>query len=620
MILATVAVGSPLRGVAAGTVIDAGEFGLSELKPGEDATSAFRKAIEACRDRGASGLRIPPGVWHLYPDAAFERTLAVANNNPGVKRVAFLLDGLEDFTLAGDQALLMCHGEMIPISADNAVNLSLRGVSIDWEHPFHFQGEVVALHPEVNAFDLQTHPETIYEIRNERLVFREKPSASPDAWKEWAPPPTERLSWEHNLQWNMWFDGATNEPIPGEHQWALAPDPRVKEITPGVIRLFDATDIMPQLGWVVAVKGMGSPNRTSPAIRVARSKNLKIDDVTIRHAGGMGIIVQRTVGATLRDVHVELPEKRGRVVTTTADATHFNGCRGEIVLEDCSFANMLDDAANVHGCFVRVERTTGPRTLICRRVHSQQRGLIVMESGDKVRFVTSDDLQPYGDAVVTSTRELNSDLFEVKLDRLPSGGVRTPSGLYNLTWQPSLVVRRCTVRNNRARVMLIATAGRVVVEDNVFENSSMAGVQFEGDNGFWWESGPARDVLIRRNVFRNLAGPALRIAADIDPQASPDAYYHGGICFENNVIETKHRRIVEGWAIDGLTFRGNIIKAIADPSAEDDSTVSFQFKSGRQIVIAGNAYDGESPLTVHAGTRSAEPKMDANRGIRAWAK
>jgi len=600
---------------AARPVIDAAAFGLKELAPRADATPVFRRAVEACRKRNARVLKIPAGEWHLYPDHAFEQTLAVANNDPGIKRVVFALDGLKDFMLEAPAARFICHGELIPISAERTRGLTLRGFTIDWARPFNFQGRVTAAHPELNAFDLAVHDEVVYELRGERLVFLGKPQRTPDSWKEWAPQPTQFLTSQQNLQWNMWFEESSRSPIPGEHLWALKPDPRVIEVQPRVVRIFDALNQLPSPGMVLTVNGMMSPNRTSPAIRISHCARLIVEDVTIHHAGGMGLIVQRTDGATLRRLQVVLPPGKNRFVTTTADATHFNGCRGDIVIEDCTFENMLDDATNVHGCFVRIEKQLGAKTLLCRRVHSMQRGLIVAERGDRIRFVTSADLQPYGDAKVTATRELNWDLFEVTLDRLPEGGLQPGSGLYNLTWQPNLTVRGCTVRNHRARTMLIATAGDALIEDNHFSRSSMAGIQFEGDNGFWWESGPTRNVIIRRNEFVDNYGAALRVVPTLDARQFPQALYHGGIIFENNTIKSFHRTVVEATAVDGLFFRNNTISLTDTFGNSDVTSPSFTLESGRNILLENNTFTGSPSLLIKAMTPTAQPVLRNNTGI-----
>ena len=255
------------------------------------------------------------------------------------------------------------------------------------------------------------------------------------------------------------------------------------------------------------------------------------------------------------------------------------------------------------------------RTLLCRRVHSQQRGLIVAERGDRVRFVTSKDLQPYGDAKVTATRELNGDLFEVTLDRLPEGGLQPGSGFYNLTWQPNLTVRGCTVRNHRARTMLIATAGDALIEDNHFSRSSMAGIQFEGDNGFWWESGPTRNVIIRRNEFVDNYGAVLRVVPTLDARQFPQALYHGGIVFEDNRIKSFHRTVVEATAVDGLVFRNNTISLTDTFGNSDVTSPSFTFESGRNIVLENNTFTGSPPLLIKAMTSAAQPVLRHNTGI-----
>lgn len=599
-------------------MVDAADYGFRTLAAGGDATPAIRRAMEACIKTKATGLIIPQGTWNLFPDHAFEQNLAIANNDSGIKRVIFPIDGFDGFTLSAEGAHFVCHGSMVPISAEGTKNLVLKGFSIDWERPFSLQGSVEAVHPEMKAFDLKLHPEVCYELRGGRFIFREKPSPAPTTWKEWAPPVTATIAWEHNLQWNMWFQGGSRHPVPGEHLLALEPDTRVEELGPHRIRIFDAVKVMPDPGMVLVVSGMKDPNRTSPAIRISGCSGVVLEDVTVHHAGGMGLIAQRSENIAIRRMRVTLPEGKGRYVTTTADATHFNGCRGQILIEDCLFENMLDDAANVHGCFVRVEGSADGNTLVCQRVHSQQRGLVVMEAGDVVRFVTSMNLQGYADAKVVSTRDLNSDRFEVTLDQLPEGGVKNGSGLYNLSWQADLTFRNSTVRNNRARTMLIATSGKVVVEGNLFEHSSMAGIQMEGDNGFWWESGPTRDAVIRKNTFRNNAGAVLRMSAEVDAKLFPDALYHGGITFEDNIIETYHGKIVEGQAIDGLMFRNNKIRMTDFSAPYLPDLASFAFNSGRNIVLEGNHFEGNEKvrqLDVKSGTPSATATLKDNQGI-----
>jgi hypothetical protein len=143
----------------------------------------------------------------------------------------------------------------------------------------------------------------------------------------------------------------------------------------------------------------------------------------------------------------------------------------------------------------------------------------------------------------------------------------------------------------------------------------MTGIQFEGDNSFWWESGPVRDVTIRNNRFIDVYGAAVSVLAQVDPVRFPDALYHGGIVFDGNTIETFHRRMVRGPAFDGLVFRNNTIRLTDTLEDLDPDAPSFALHSGRNIVIEGNVFEGEPPLTVRAGTASASPTLKDNEGI-----
>ena len=596
----------------ANITVDAAEFGL---KSGQDATPALRAAMEACRARKAQTLRIPPGDYPCLPDFAEEKYCFVANNDPGLKRVLLLVKGFDQFTVDGTGAHFICQGQMTPIVIEDSSDITLKGFSIDWNHPFCLEGEVVAIDPATNSFDLQLSPETIYEMHHDHVAFLEKPSRSPNSWKQWAEQPTQDIGWWQNIQWNTWFDFKTKVPWPAEGRYALEPDPMVTEIKPGLLRIFDSTKNMPCVGMGLTVKGRVNMNRTSAAISLSHSRDLKLLDVTVHHAGGMGVVAQRCENLTLERFKVVLPEGSKRLVTTTADATHFNGCRGKILLKDCFFENMLDDATNIHGCFVKVESAINPNTLLCRRIHSQQVGLVIAGPGDKMRLINATNLQPYADLTVSSVRDLNGDLCEITMSEPITDILKPNSGIYNLTWQPDFTMEGCTVRNNRARTMLLSTAGRVEILNNHFEHSSTAGIQFEGGTGFWWECGPVRDVLIRGNTFVDIMGPIITAIPDIDVKRFPDAKYHGGIVMENNRIEAFCLPLVVMRSVHGFVFRNNQIRqSHAFPELAPKSP-TFLFMACDDITLSNNTYTWDKPATVMCLNGSPQPTLKDNQGF-----
>ncbi len=84
---------------------------MEENRVGNDATLAFRRAVEFCSgSTGYANWSSLSYTYDIYPDLAFEKYKYVTNNSAGLKRLLFDLDGMEDFTLRGEGAHLVLHG------------------------------------------------------------------------------------------------------------------------------------------------------------------------------------------------------------------------------------------------------------------------------------------------------------------------------------------------------------------------------------------------------------------------------------------------------------------------------------------------------------------------------
>lgn len=309
--------------------VNAADFGLKE---GEDATLAIRLALEACQAQDARRLVIPAGTYLFYPEKAAEKYVHISNNDDGLKRIAFPIHGYRDFEIDAGGAKFIMHGEMVAFDIQNAENIVLKNFSIDWNKPFYFQGQVINVHEDLNAFDLKVYEECDYEIVANELIFLEKPGTAVRTWRDWAMSMKQDMGWEQNIDWNIWFNPQTKAGAFGagphalrswNEQWQVRY--HVEEIKKGVLRFYDAAPVLPKKDWVLIVKGKKSPNRTSPAIHVYNSRNIAIENVTVHHAGGMSFIAERTENVSLEGFDVRLPEGSGRMVTTTADATNVHG-------------------------------------------------------------------------------------------------------------------------------------------------------------------------------------------------------------------------------------------------------------------------------------------------------
>lgn len=73
---------------------------------------------------------------------------------------------------------------------------------------------------------------------------------------------------------------------------------------------------------------LGATARYNPAFFISNSENIGIRDVTLYHCGGMGVIAQSSEDIEL--LRLKVIPAEGRMISITADATHFVNCKGYI--------------------------------------------------------------------------------------------------------------------------------------------------------------------------------------------------------------------------------------------------------------------------------------------------
>jgi hypothetical protein len=585
--------------------INISDYGKND---GKEMVKVLRHVINDCKGRENVKLCIPKDTYHLYSDYAFETYAFISNNDKGLKRVVFLLEDMSDFILDCQGSHFICHGTIVPFIIRHSNNITIENFSLDWDMPFYLQAEVIDIDTKSGSFDISIHDECIYEIRNDKLVFMGKNPFDKDRWKQWPACLTTEITWEQNIHWNMWFEGDTKRPIYKEGQYKIKPQPRAKEISPGVVRLYDACDKLPRIGMVLVVKGKKEPNRISPAIFLSECSNVQVNNVTVHHAGGMGLIAQKCEDIYLKSFCVNLPKDSKRVCTTTADATHFNMCRGKILFEDCVFENMLDDGTNVHGSFVYAVEITNEHTVLCRYMHSQQVGIPFADKGDIIRLFTREDLQEYARFKVAAIYKYNSEFFEIEFEESVKDIIKLDTALDNYTWQPEIIMKGCIVRNNRARSILLQTGNKILIENNTFECSSASGIKFEGDAMFWWEAGKVENVNIKRNRFINIMGPCITIAPNVNIQKHPLARYHKGVKIYDNIFDIFNKCIVKAHAVDGFEFRNNIIRQNNSYDSNEEEPV-LQFTGSEDIVIKDNQYLWDGQFSISCDSYSVEPVL-----------
>jgi hypothetical protein len=217
----------------------------------------------------------------------------------------------------------------------------------------------------------------------------------------------------------------------------------------------------------------------------------------------MAAIAQKCKSVAFSNYRVLAKPGTGRIVSATADATHFVNCTGKIRLDRCRMESQMDDATNIHGNYATIDRIAGPRCIELRFMHSQHAGFPLLAAGDSAAFSDGRTLHPLGGASVRSVNVINRDLLAVHLaDDLPPEIVLGTLVHNAGQTAPEVEITDCVFTGNRARGILLGSAGKTRVAGNIFHNPGAA-ILLEGDGKTWFEQAAVRDLTITDNRFEN---------------------------------------------------------------------------------------------------------------------
>ena len=456
----------------------------------------LREVLAELSSRGGGRLAFLPGRYDLWPDRAFERYLFVSNNDEGKKRIAFHLNDLSQVEIDGHGAEFVFHGFLVPFAIQNCRGVTLRNFSIDYARPFHSEGEILEV--EQDAITVRFSEHYPYRIEGDELVFLDENGI--------------RYPWGRLLE----FDPVKREPafmaldywgksfvisgmIPADEKGSFLSRFRASDCGDRCVRV-EVPGIQATVGNVMY---FGPDHRRVPGIFFNGCSDAVISHVTVHHSGGMAAIAQKCESLSFTDYRVLSKPGTGRIVSATADATHFVNCSGKIRLHGCRMESQMDDATNIHGNYATVDRIAGPRCIELRFMHSQHAGFPLLAAGDSAAFSDGHTLHPLGEASVCAVSAINRDLLAVHLaDDLPPEIV--PGTLVHNAAEaaPEVEITDCVFTGNRARGILLGSAGKTRIEGNLFHNPGAA-ILLEGDGKTWFEQAAVRDLIISGNRFEN---------------------------------------------------------------------------------------------------------------------
>ena len=495
----------------------------------------------------ASGKRsivIPPGRYRTKPR--------------GGSHLSF--QNLNDIQIIADGAEMICTATVQAVGFERCTNVTLTGLTIDYDPLPFTQGRIVALGPEKSWVEFELfdgYPEN--ELVERIEIFD---------------PATRELRRASHYGW-----GAFERTGQRRYRISKGPNHRYRPQTdteqPG--------DLL--------VTNNRTPERGGPhAVLLDRCSGVTLQDVTLYASPAFGFLETDCTGSSYlrcridRRAPADDPVARAspRLRSLNADAFHSkNATKGPAIVQ-CFAHWQGDDCVNINGRYYFVAGSEG------RTVRIVAFDKLTILPGDEVEFLpygggplpratavsiapAVDPLNPTEQALLRDVHlvekirqryrrgfKVHSLVLDREINAPPGSAVCAASRIGS-----GFIVRDCDFGDNRSRGILIKASQGEVTGNRVLR-SRMTAVLISPEFQ-WMEAGCSSDVVVKDNIFRGIGHTPIQILSDGGNGEPLLAGAHRNISVSNNRFEDCPWPLVEANSVKGLKVSGNAWPQSAPP-------------------------------------------------------
>jgi len=221
-----------------------------------DMTSVVRRILDES-DVDDIELVFEKGIYKFLPDYAVGKYLAITNHGNGYKKIIFDFSKFRSVKISGNGAEFIFHGQSMPFLFDGCESVLVRNLVIDWDIPFTFLGEVIAVNEQEAWRDIKPMTDGFsWKLKRGRIQF---PNIDGFSYKE--------------LGSTLPFDAIEKRPVHGA--WDVESNPEKIEQRPnGVLRIHEELSYYPPVGSLLSSKGDREHDRYAPAFDFKSSSNI----------------------------------------------------------------------------------------------------------------------------------------------------------------------------------------------------------------------------------------------------------------------------------------------------------------------------------------------------------
>ncbi len=522
------------------------DFGMT---PDTEIGSKLTKTLcEMAQTDGEKTLVFEKGVYHIDIDNCEEKTLYITNTvgdnefsdgeAPHKSKVAMYFGNIKNLTVEGNGSTFLVDGHCTNIALENCENITLDGIELDTVNPPLHEFTVEAIKGHSVVFSLNKSCKYVEKNGKYYLFgkgyqhrFYEKGTFS-------SPALVRANDLDHTERVRHPFAAYLSFKEIGAYKFKLTYLSTHRFEKGDKYYIFDT-------------------RRDNVGIFVNSCKNFTLKNSAQRYNCSLALVCQKTENITVDNVDFSPKSDSGKLICSLADFMQICNCKGQVSVTNSNFCGACDDAINVHGIHMYVDKVEG-NTLTLKFRHPQTHGFNPFFDGDEIEYVDRFTLECKGKAKILSSRLVSEHIVEISVDS--TDGVGEGMAVEDITLCPDFYYAGNTVNRITTRGILVTTRGKVVIENNEFRNTHMAAILLSDDAKSWYESGPCKDVTIRNNSFGECRAHFISILPENGSNTNP---VHKNITIEGNTFDSKHDKGIHLKCAENVTIRNNKIVSSA---------------------------------------------------------
>ncbi len=508
--------------------------------PLTERTENLRALIDAELAAGNKRIVIPPGRYRVQADRGSH----------------LVFSKLSDVEIIAENVELVCTSTVRALLFENCSNVSIRGLTVDYDPLPFTQGKIIAMAPNKSWIDFE--------------VARGYPENGLGDHIQIYDPASGTLR-RGDARWNDEIKSL------GNHRHRVSKDQGYR---------FDPNEDTEQIGDILVAKNRFGKPGSPHAIELQSCKGMRFEDITLFASPSFGFLERDCDGSTYLRCIVDRrapendPIERAlpRMRSLNADAFHSKDALKGPAIISCTARFMGDDCVNINGRYHYVIGSSGREVRIAMIDKTN-----TIKVGDPVEFMPYSGQRPPDAKVVQRrldpapiTEEEKAIIRKLRMDeRVRTGLLGEEAVLYTLTLDREVslapgsavccplrlgqgfAVKDCDFGDNRSRGILIK-ASKGEVSGNRITNSRMAAVLISPE--FWWmEAGMSSDVVVRDNTIKGCLQTPIQIHARGGNRQILPAGALRNISILNNRIEDSPWPLIHVTSTTNLTIEGNIL-------------------------------------------------------------